>query len=114
MEGDEVGRRRPTAIEALEAYSATHPETIEELMTWPWRRFLAAYEAFQRRQACDEMRAMKMAHLGGLAGNTNLDGEKVDRKQITQEIAESYEKAITQIWNGYDEEELEDDDDQID
>jgi len=90
--------------------SRSHPESIEELMNWPFRRFLKAYEAHQRRTACDEVKQMKLAHISGLHANTNLDGENIDRAEIMQKVAEAYDEVITKIWNGYKEKEDDPDD----
>lgn len=38
-------------------------------MEWPYRRFIRAFDAFQRRLACDYLRARKIAHVAALYAN---------------------------------------------
>ncbi len=83
-------------------------------MRWPYRRFLKAYDAFQRRRLCEEWRQRKLAHLAGLHANTNLDQKNVDRAQIMRDVEAGYDELIARIWNddvGTDSEEIDPDTD---
>ena len=52
-----------TSLEAVEAYSSHHAETFEELLEWPYRRFIKAFGAWQRRNAVDEIEKKKNMHV---------------------------------------------------
>lgn len=69
-------------------------------MEWPYRRFLKAFDSFQRRLLMDEWRARKCAHLAALYSNTNLDDERNDRASIVERLEQTYEDVIAKIWNG--------------
>lgn len=71
-------------------------------MEWPWRRFLKAFDSFQRRTLCDEWKTRKTAHLAALFSNTNLDDERNDRPAIMQKLEEAYDDIVARIWNGAD------------
>ena len=69
-------------------------------MEWPWRRFLKAFDAYQRRSLCEEWRQRKVAHITALFSNTNLDDERNDRQAIVDRLEHSYDELIAHIWNG--------------
>lgn len=69
-------------------------------MEWPYRRFIKAFDSFQRRQFCDELRQRRIAHIAALYANTNLDGEDAQRGQVVLNVEEAYEELITNAWNG--------------
>lgn len=100
MEQDrrEVPRLGP--IEALEAYSANHPETVEDLMGWNWKKFEKLYEAHLKRRALEEAFAVKLAMISGLWGNSNFDDDKNTRQKALLEIDESYHNAVLEVYNG--------------
>jgi hypothetical protein len=86
-------------IEALEAYSAEHPEEIEDLILWPYKRFEAFYEAHLKRKAVDKLDAAKNALVSGLWSNPNLDDGKNTRQNILRQIEESFKDAIDSVYN---------------
>lgn len=69
-------------------------------MEWPYRRFIRAFTAMQRRSVCDELRHRRMIHIGGLHANSNLDGEDNPRAKIIEEIETAYDQLIADAWNG--------------
>jgi hypothetical protein len=69
-------------------------------MEWPYRRFIKAFDAFQRRLICDELRARRVAHIAALHANTNLDDKENDRPKIVGEVERAYEQLIADAWNG--------------
>jgi hypothetical protein len=69
-------------------------------MEWPYRRFIKAFDAFQRRLVCDELRDRRVAHIGALYANTNLDGTESPRAQIVSDVENAYEELIAHTWNG--------------
>lgn len=70
-------------------------------MEWPYRRFIKAFDAFQRRLACEYLRARKTAHICALYANTNYDGgEDNPRLQAIMDLEHTYEELITEAWNG--------------
>jgi basic membrane lipoprotein Med (substrate-binding protein (PBP1-ABC) superfamily) len=69
-------------------------------MEWPYRRFIKAFGAFQRRIVIDELRARRVAHIGALYANTNLDGQESPRAQIVSDVENAYEELIANTWNG--------------
>jgi hypothetical protein len=66
-----------TALEALEAYSGSHPESVAELLEWPYRRFRKAFSAWSRRVALAEWSERQRLHIAALYSNGNLDPEKL-------------------------------------
>ena len=78
-----------TAIEALEAYSSDHPETIGELLRWPRRRFIKAFEAWSRRSQIAEWNQRKLDHIAAIYGNPYIDGEKL--QSLLDQVEDFYE-----------------------
>lgn len=85
----------------MESYSGHHPESIEELLEWPYRRFIAAYSAWRRRKLSEEWEAKKTAHVMALHANTNMDIPENKKAERIKEIEESYDKVVDAI-NGED------------
>lgn len=71
-------------------------------MEWPYRRFLKAYAAFQRRTTCEQWRDRKHQHVSAMYANTNWDDEKNNRSQAIEKIEKSYDKIIARMWSGED------------
>jgi hypothetical protein len=69
-------------------------------MEWPYRRFIKAFDAFQRRLACDYLRTRKIAHVAALYANSNWDAEDNPRIKAIAELEHTYEELITEAWNG--------------
>lgn len=88
-----------TVSEALEAYSSEHPESIEELKGWYWKKFETLYESFMRRKAVEEATDVKNAMISGLWANSNYDDNKNTRKKALSDIEESYQESIRIIYN---------------
>lgn len=80
--------------------SSAHPERIEELMEWPYRRFIKAFDAFQRRSVCEDFRGRRTAHIAALYANTNYDSGENDRGAVIQSVELAYEQLIADAWNG--------------
>lgn len=74
-------------------------------MEWPYRRFVKAWEAFQRRLLCEEWRQRKIGHISACWSNTNLDDPKNDRTKVIKDLEQNYDDLIAAIWNGPEEEE---------
>lgn len=100
-EGPRIG-----PIEALEQYSGEHPESIEELKNWHWKKFEALFEAFLKRKAVAEAREVRNAMISGLWSNSNFDDGKNTRQKALKDIEESYQEAIKIIYNGAEEYEI--------
>lgn len=86
-----------TAIEALEAYSSDHPETIESLLEWPYRRFMRAFDAWQRRRSAERIERQEDAHVAALYANTNMDNPDNNRDQIVRQIQSFYNSLRRQV-----------------
>ena len=92
--------RRVTAIEALEAYSAEHPESIDELLWWPAKRFERFYAAFAQRKLAEELKQRKLDMISAIHTNPNYDGEKVDKAGHVREIEDQFDEAIESVYTG--------------
>jgi hypothetical protein len=93
------------AIEALESYSSEHPESIDDLKDWYWKKFETMYEAFLKRKTIEDASQIKAAMISGLWANTNLDDGKDTRQKALTDIEESFQRAVNYIYNGTTEEE---------
>jgi hypothetical protein len=93
-------------IEALELYSSEHPESVEQLQNWYWKKFETMFEAFMKRKAVDEARELKHAMISGLWSNSNYDDNKDTRKKALQDIENNYQEAINIIYNNENETEI--------
>jgi hypothetical protein len=84
-------------IEALENYSAHHPESMYELLyEWPWQKFEAFFDAFAKRQIIDGLEARRNAIIAGLYGNGNMENEAL--KKSLDEIENNFQHAIEVIY----------------
>jgi len=97
---------RVGVIEALEAYTSEHPESIEEVLSWPPIKFEYLYRAHVRRKAIQEATAYKNSMVAGLMANTNLDDGQQTRQNILNGIEEKHLETIFTIYNGKRDEEL--------
>lgn len=93
-------------IEALELYSSEHPESVEELQNWYWKKFETMFEAFMKRKAVDEARDVKNAMISGLWSNSNYDDNKNTRSKSLKDIENNYQETINIIYNGVEEYEV--------
>ena len=81
-----------TAIEALEAYSSDHAEKIDDLLEWPYRRFLRAFEAWQRRRAVERIERQEDLHIAAMYSNTNMDMADNKREERVQDLRDFYKE----------------------
>lgn len=88
-----------TSLEALETYSAFHPESFEVLLEWPYRRFIKAFSAWQRRNAVDEIEKRKNLHVSSLYANSNWDDERNNREEQIENLERYYETLKDIVWN---------------
>jgi hypothetical protein len=82
-----------TALEALEAYSSSHPESVETLLEWPARRFRVAFDAWQRREIIKDWQERKRAHLNALLANGNLK----EPQEAVRQTADFYDEIIDDL-----------------
>lgn len=87
-----------TSLEAVETYTAFHAETFEEILEWPYRRFMKAFSAWQRRNSLDEIERRKNLHVSALYSNTNWDDEKNDREAQVENLEKYYETLKDWVW----------------
>lgn len=64
------------------------------------------FEAFLKRKAVLEAKEIKNAMISGLWANTNYDDNKNTRQKALKDIEESYQEAISIIYNGPEEFEI--------
>lgn len=97
-EGEEApAPRRLTAIEALESYSSAHSEKVEELLEWPYRRFLAAMEAWRRRELVSEWNQRKLAHIAAMHANQTWDDPDNKKEDRLRELEIGYERVKAEL-----------------
>jgi hypothetical protein len=87
-----------TSLQALEAYSGSHSDTFDELLEWPYRRFMKAFEAWQKRNAVDEVENRKNLHVQALQTITEWK-EEGDQGKAIEEVENYYEMLKNFIWN---------------
>lgn len=90
----------------MEQYSSEHPESIEELKGWYWKKFETLFAAFLKRKAVEEAREVKNAMISGLWSNSNYDDNKNTRQKALKDIENNYQDAIRIIYNGPEEYEI--------
>jgi hypothetical protein len=87
-----------TSLEAVECYSSHHSETFEELLEWPYRRFIKAFGAWQRRNAVDEIEKKKNMHVQAMWGIIEWK-ESSDQKEAIEDIEKYYELLKDIVWD---------------
>lgn len=87
-----------TSVEALEVYSSHHSETFEELLEWPYRRFIKAFSAWQRRNAVDEVEKRKNMHVQALQGIVEWK-EEGDQFKAIEDAERYYELLKDHVWD---------------
>lgn len=87
-----------TSLEALEVYSSHHSETFEELLEWPYRRFIKAFGAWQKRNAVDEIENKKNLHIQALYTIIEWK-EPGDQKDAIENVEKYYELFKDIIWD---------------
>jgi hypothetical protein len=103
MDGDEESeeeepKRQLTSLEAVEAYSGSHSESFEELLEWPYRRFLKAFSAWQRRKAVDDIDNRKNLHVQAFWSITEWK-EQGDQNKAIESVEQYYETLKNIVWN---------------
>jgi hypothetical protein len=106
-EEEESKPRTLTPLAALESYSGHHPETINELLEWPARRFTKAYEIWTRRKLVDEIDQKRNDHISALYSNSNYDDDKGTRNKYIDSLNDYYEKLKNVAWRDPKETEIE-------
>lgn len=108
MDPESEQRYKISLIEALEGYSACHPESISELLyEWHWRKFEAFYDAFAKRQIIEGLEARKNSIISGLYGNGNMEGDAL--KKSLDEVENNFQNAVEMIYRGEDDSGLDQD-----
>lgn len=98
-EGEEQKpQRKLTSVNVLEDYSNSHSETFDELLEWPYRRFLKAYGSHQKRKMIDELETKKNMHIFSLYSNSNLDDGKSTREDYVDSLEKFYETLKELVW----------------
>lgn len=87
-----------TSLEAVECYSSHHSETFEELLEWPYRRFIKAFGAWQRRNAVDELENRKNLHVQALHGIVEWK-ESGDQREAIEDVERYYELLKDVVWD---------------
>lgn len=87
-----------TSLEAVECYSSHHAETFEELLEWPYRRFIKAFSAWQRRKTVDEIENRKNLHVQAMWQIVEWK-EIGDQQKAIEDIEKYYELLKDHIWN---------------
>jgi hypothetical protein len=87
-----------TSLEMLECLSSNHSETFDELLEWPYRRVLKVFDAWQRRNAVDEIERRKNIHVGSLLGIVEWK-EASDQNEAIEDVENYYEMLKDVIWN---------------
>lgn len=68
------------------------------MLEWPYRRFIKAFNASQRRKAVDEIENRKNLHISALHANSNLDDGKGTRKEYIESLEKYYENLKNIVW----------------
>lgn len=71
---------------------------MNELLEWPYRRFVKAYEAWSRRKLVDELDDRRNGHINALYANSNFDDDKGTRDKYIESLNEYYEKLKNIAW----------------
>jgi hypothetical protein len=82
----------------LECIIANHTVTFEELLEWPYRRVLKVFDAWQRRNAIDEVEKRKNLHIQALQSIIEWKDEG-DQNQAIENVEEYYETLKDILWN---------------
>ena len=86
-----------SALEAVESYSAFHSESFDELLEWPYRRFMKAFDAWQKRRAIDEIEKKKNMHI--MTQYTIIEWkDSSDQTKAIENIENYYELLKDLVW----------------
>lgn len=86
-----------TNLQALESYSSCHPETFDELLEWPYRRFMKVFEVWKKRKITEELDKKRDLRVAASYANTNMDGKDFDRDKHVKDIEDYYEVVKNEI-----------------
>jgi hypothetical protein len=82
----------------LEHYSSAHPETIDQLLDWPWLRFERFYAAFMLRTLVERLDRQRDAIVAALYGNSVFDEHaEAKRDESIQAVDDSFNQAIAYV-----------------
>ena len=81
----------------LECLCANHNSTFDELLEWPYRRVIKVFDAWQRRNAVDEVENRKNLHVNALQGIIEWKDEG-DQNKAIEDVEEYYECLKDLIW----------------
>lgn len=84
---------------------------MEEVLNWPWRRFEAFYNAFQKRLTVERLEERKDRMVASLWANSNYDDDKGTRQKAIEEIEGNFNAAVDEIVSGAPKDETIDKDD---
>jgi hypothetical protein len=87
-----------TALEALESFSADRNESFNEILEWPYRRYVKAFSSWQRRKIIEEIENRKIAHMGALMSIIEWK-QPEDQEKAIESTEEYYEKMKDIIWD---------------
>lgn len=87
-----------TALEAIEAFSADRNESFNEILEWPYRRYVKAFSSWQRRKVIEEIENRKLVHLGALHGVIEWK-EPDDQIKAIESAEEYYERMKDIVWD---------------
>jgi hypothetical protein len=100
LAGSREGSKPVSLIEALEDYSSSHPESIDQLCKWSSRKFRRFYQAHQKRSIIAALEAQKNQMVAALWSNSNWDDtkdEKGHRKKVIDDLNEQHDEAVHAI-----------------
>lgn len=98
-------RRSLTVVQAYEAFWAAHPGvTLDELLDWPFTRFNALFEAWQRRKAEEHILNRLDLETQAVLTNPNYDGkseggERIDKSKILHDLNQAAWNAIDKVYD---------------
>lgn len=65
---------------------------MEQLLNWPYRRWIKAFAAWTRRKAVEAVDRRQEAHIAALYSNTNYDSQENDREGAIKRLGEYYDQ----------------------
>lgn len=87
-----------TALEALEAFSADRNESMNEILEWPYRRYVKAFSSWQRRKVIEEIENRKIVHIGALFSIIEWK-QASDQEDAIANAENYYEMMKNIVWN---------------
>lgn len=93
----------------MEAYTAHHADSLDEILHWPWKRFEKLYEKFTIRVDIAKAETRKDAIISALYANSTYTESKEGqdaRRSLIDDYEEQYKEAVRIRLHGPDEEEI--------